>query len=202
MIRNIMFDMVGVIMRFDTEGYLLKNHISDSDRAILEREVFHSLEWARGDRGTIQEEEAVSAICSRTPSRLHVAVRDLIYRENRDILPVEGMTDLLSTIKSAGYKIYLLSNTSVRQHAFWKDVPGNYFFDDFLISADVGLVKPQPEIFYLACERFRILPEETAYIDDTPMNAEAAYYVGMHSFVFHDDINELRSWLKSRGVRI
>ena len=121
MIRNIMFDMVGVIMRFDTEGYLLKNHISDSDRAILEREVFHSLEWARGDRGTIQEEEAVSAICSRTPSRLHVAVRDLIYRENRDILPVEGMTDLLSTIKSAGYNIYLLSNTSVRQHAFWKD---------------------------------------------------------------------------------
>ena len=105
------------------------------------------------------------------------------------------MDELLSRLKEQGYRLFLLSNTCRRQHVFWPLVPESRFFEDTLISADVGLVKPQPEIFMMACEKFGIDPVETAYIDDSPMNAEAAYYVGMHAFVFHDDILELRNWL-------
>ena len=46
MIRNIIFDMVGVLMRFDTESYIEEHHLSEADVAILRKEVFRSLEWA------------------------------------------------------------------------------------------------------------------------------------------------------------
>ena len=158
MIRNIIFDMVGVVIRFDTEKYYNDHKIRVPDIELLKREVFGSLEWARQDRGTISDEDVIERISLRVPERLHYAVRDFARRENRDILLVEGIEDL--------------------------------------ISADEGLVKPDLAFFRLACDRFRIRPEESVFIDDTPMNVEAAEYVGMSGFLFHGDIRELRDWLK------
>ena len=49
MIRNIIFDMVGVLMRFDTESYIEEHHLSDADVAILRKEV--TLLPGMGDAG-------------------------------------------------------------------------------------------------------------------------------------------------------
>ena len=195
MIRNIVFDMVGVVMRFDTEGYYRAHGISDGDRDILRREVFRSLEWAMQDRGTISEADAAAAICARVPARLHGAVRDFIYRQNRAILPVPGMEALLRDLKGAGRRLFLLSNASVGYHRFRSEISGIEYFDDAIISADVGLVKPDPAIFRLACGRFGIEPAESTFIDDTPINVEAAHYIGMRGFVFNDDVEVLREQL-------
>ena len=200
-IKNVVFDMVGVLMRFDTEGYYRAHDIAPGDREILGREVFRSLEWAIQDRGGISEADATAAICARVPARLHGAVRDFIYRENRAILPVEGMAALLRDLKGAGCKLFLLSNTSVAYHRFRCEIPGMECFDGELVSADVGLMKPDPAIFRLAFERFGIVPDESAFIDDTPINAEAAHHVGMRAFVFNGDVGEVREWLGELGVR-
>ena len=197
MIGSILFDMVGVLMRFDTEGYYRIHGIAPAERAIIQREVFRSLEWAMLDRGTISEEDAAAAVCERMPERLHAAARDIVYRRNRAILPVPGMVELLADLKEAGFRLYLLSNTSVAYHRFRSEIPGIRYFDDTLISADVGLVKPDPEIFHLACRRFDIIPSESAFIDDTPINAEAAHHIGMRAFVFNDDVDDLRIRLNS-----
>ena len=197
MIGGILFDMVGVLMRFDTEGYYRIHGIAPAERAIIQREVFRSLEWAMLDRGTISEQDAAAAVCERMPERLHAAARDIVYRRNRAILPVPGMVELLADLKEAGFRLYLLSNTSVAYHRFRSAIPGIRYFDDTLISADVGLVKPDPEIFHLACRRFDIIPSESAFIDDTPINAEAAHHIGMRAFVFNDDVDDLRIRLNS-----
>ena len=197
MIKNILFDMVGVLFRFDTEAYYRVHGVDPVDRQIIQREVFRSLEWAMQDRGTISEAEAILAICARVPHRLHAVVRDFICRENRRLLPIPGMSALLAELKQAGYRLYLLSNTSVAFHRFRVDIPGIEYFDDTLISADVNLVKPDPAIFRLTCERFGIIPSESAFIDDTPINAEAAQHVGMTAFVFNGEIVELRKQLSS-----
>ena len=197
MIGSILFDMVGVLMRLDTEGYYRIHGIAPAERAIIQREVFRSLEWAMLDRGTISEEDAAAAVCERMPERLHAAARDIVYRRNRAILPVPGMVELLADLKEAGFRLYLLSNTSVAYHRFRSEIPGIRYFDDTLISADVGLVKPDPEIFQLACRHFEITPSESAFIDDTPINAEAAHHIGMRAFVFNDDVDDLRIRLNS-----
>lgn len=57
MIKNIIFDMVGVVIRFDTEKYYSDHEIDMTDRELLKKEVFGSLEWARQDRGTISDDD-------------------------------------------------------------------------------------------------------------------------------------------------
>ena len=201
MIKSILFDMVGVLFHFDTESYYTSRDILPSDREIIGREVFRSLEWAMQDRGVISEADAVSAICERVPARLHPVVRDFICRQNRDMLPIPGMNELLTDLKKAGYRLFLLSNTSEAFHRFRANVPGIDLFDDTMISADVNLVKPDPMIFRLACERFDIIPQEAAFIDDTPINAEAAQHVGMKAFVFNNDVAELIGQLEKAGIQ-
>lgn len=202
MIHNVVFDLFGALTRFDTEGYYRSHCVESGDRALLQREVFRSLAWAMLDRGAISEADAAAAVCNRLPARLHRAATDFIYRKNRALLPISGMCALLDVLKAAGSHLFLLSNTSVAFHRFRDCIPGISRFEGAVISADMGLVKPDPEIFRLACRRFGIAPSESLFIDDSPINAEAAQYVGMRAFVFNDDIQALRNWLVEEGLPI
>ena len=200
MIKAIIFDMGGVLIRFDREYFISRLGVREEDKRLLEREVFLSLEWAKMDRGSMTEQDASASICKRLPGRLHEAAEKLVTMWERPILPIEGMEELIRNLKENGYHIYLLSNASVRQHEYWPSVPASSFFEDTLISADVGFVTPQPEIFRLALEKFGILSEESVFIDDLPLNAEGADYVGMKAIVFHQDMQELRGKLAKLGV--
>ena len=94
-----------------------------------------------------------------------------------------------------------LHDTSYRQHDYWPKVPAYDLFDGTLISADVHLVKPQPEIYELMCSTFSLKKDECVFIDDSTPNVEGAFFVGMPAVVFHDDVQELRGKLRALGVR-
>lgn len=202
MIKNIVFDMGNVIIRFDRDLFMSRLGLSDEDKKLLMREVFLSLEWSRMDRGSLTDAEAADIMYARLPERLHEAVRSLVGMWDRPILPIDGMYELAEELKGMGYGIYLLSNASLRQHDYWPRVPASKFFDGTLISADVKLVKPQPEIYKLLCEKFSLLPEECVFIDDATPNAEGAYFCGMHAIVFHGDAQEVREKLNALGVKV
>lgn len=201
MIKNIIFDMGNVLIYFDPDFFIRRVGITDeADRKLLNREVYRSLEWAQMDRGSLTDEEADKIMCSRIPERLHGAVHGLVADWARPILPVPGMEDLVRELKEAGYGIYLLSNASYHQHDYWPEIPGQQYFDGTLISADVKMVKPQPEIYRLLCEKFSLLPEECVFIDDAIPNVEGAFWTGMNAIVFHDDAAEVREKLRALGV--
>ena len=202
MIRNIVFDMGQVLLRFLPDLFIERLGVEGEDKKLLNREVFRSLEWARMDRGSLTDEEAARIICRRVPERLHDAVHKLVAMWDRPILAVEGTEELIAELKEKGYKIYLLSNASYRQHDYWPKLPASRYFDGTLVSADVKLVKPQPEIYRLLCETFSLEPDECAFIDDAINNAEGAYLCGMHPIVFHDDVAELRERLRELGVPV
>lgn len=202
MIRNIIFDMGNVLLRFDKDHFIARLGIEGEDRQLLLREVFHSLEWARMDRGSLTDEEAAVSICRRLPEHLHDAAGKLVRMWDRPILPVEGVEELIAELKAGGYGIYLLSNASVRQHDYWPRIPASRFFDGTLISADVRLVKPQPEIYRLLLERFRLQAQECVFIDDVPANIEGGYYCGIPGVVFHADVALLRRDLRALGVAV
>lgn len=202
MIKNIVFDMGKVLLRFEPAYFIERVGTAEEDRALLLREVYQSLEWARMDRGSMTEAEAAASMCRRLPARLHETVHALVDRWDRPILPIEGMEELIRELKAKGYGIYLLSNASYRQHEYWPRVPASRYFDGTLISADVGLVKPQPEIYRLLCETFSLEADECVFIDDAINNAEGAYLCGLHPIVFHSDVVELRAKLREEGVPV
>ena len=202
MIRNIVFDMGQVLLRFEPLLFMERLGVQGEDRELLHREVFKSLEWARMDRGSLTDAEAAEIICRRVPGRLHEAVEKLVSFWDRPILEIEGSFALVEELKALGYKIFLLSNASLRQHDYWPRVPASRFFDGTLISADVKLVKPQPEIYRLLFERFSLKPEECFFIDDAIGNVEGAFYCGMPGAVFHGDYREIRQKLREAGVPV
>lgn len=202
-IKNIIFDMGGVLLRFEPEYFIARLGITGADADLLKREVFRSADWVRMDRGTLSDAEGVRRICARLPVHLHAAAEELICRwEIPEILPMDGMEALIGELKAAGYGIYLLSNAFSRQHEYWFRVPGSQYFDDTLISADVKLLKPQREIYELALDKFGVKAEECIFIDDLPSNIEMAENCGIRGVVFHGDAGILRADLRRAGVNI
>ena len=198
MIKNIIFDMGGVLIRFDPQYFIARLGISGEDAALLYQEVFRSVEWVQLDRGTISERQAIEQMMQRIPARLQDAVQKLVSIWDRPILPIEGMAELIGELKHAGYRIYLLSNASLRQPDYWSRVPGHELFDGTLISADVQLLKPEAAIYHLLLEKFSLKGEECLFIDDNAGNIEGAVNCGIHGVVFHGDTAKLRHILAEK----
>ena len=71
-----------------------------------------------------------------------------------------------------------------------------------MVSAEEKLVKPQPEIFRLLCDRFHLKPEECVFVDDSPANVESAILTGMDGLVFYGDAQRLRRELTEKGISL
>ena len=201
MIKNIIFDMGGVLINFDRDLFIRRLGVSDEDSALLKKHVFLSIEWAMLDRGTLSDTQAAGIMSRKVPERLQEKVKELVLKWDEPLIEIEGMYDLIKELYGSGYNIYLLSNASFRQHEYWPRISSSRFFKDTLISSDVKLVKPQTEIYNLACRKFGIEASECVFIDDSIANAEGAVFAGMKGIVFHDPA-DLRAELIKLGVSI
>jgi len=202
MIRNIVFDMGNVVIRFDPFHFLDRAGVSDpEDRKILMNELFLSAEWARMDAGSLTEETLEPLVLSRIPDRLHDKVRELLYHWADPHEQIHGMEDLIKRLKEAGYKIYLLSNASIMQHVYWPGFPASRYFDGKLISCDVKTVKPCHEIYRIFTEHFSLNPDECLFTDDSPANVAGAEACGWEGIVFHGSADELEMKMREKGVR-
>lgn len=202
MIKNIVFDMGGVLIRFDPALFMQRVGVPEADKTLVLREVYQSPEWVMMDHGLLTDAEAAEIMCRRVPERLHEAVRKLVAFWDRPILEIDGVYELIAELKEKGYSVYLLSNANCRQHEYWPRIPASAFFDGTLISCDVKLLKPMPEIYLRLLSRFHLRADECFFIDDSPANVEAALYVGLHGAVFFRDIARLRRELREAGVEV
>ena len=91
---------------------------------------------------------------------------------------------LIDELKAAGYKLYVLSNMSREFIDFLRKQKVYENFDGDVVSCEVGIVKPMPEIYDLLLERFDLDPAETIFIDDRKENVDAAAAKGIATFHF------------------
>jgi FMN phosphatase YigB (HAD superfamily) len=122
------------------------------------------------------------------PEVPHWTFRDLIegwktiFSENADGL------GLLKFVRDRGASVYFLSNIAdFNKVAIEERFPG--FFgrsDRNFLSCEMGCIKPDPEIFRRVLRETGSRPERSVFIDDNPVNVEAARQVGLHGFVFEN----------------
>lgn len=200
MIKNIVFDMGNVLVKYDAQRFVDRHTHSDEDCGLLMRNIFHSVEWISMDRGTMTQQQGLERICKRLPERLHSIAADLLESWHHDIPPFPEMETLVESLKAAGYKIYLLSNTSARFHDFRVRIPALRHFDGEFISADWGMLKPDPVIYTTFCNHFGLVPAQCFFIDDVAANIEGAQLAGMQGTVYHGEVSLLIDDLKIAGV--
>lgn len=92
----------------------------------------------------------------------------------------EALLEYIKRLRQAGYRTGLLSNFGDDARYLWTEVyPFINLFDGIIISAEVGLMKPDPKVYYLAAERAGVKVNEALFIDDFAENVEGARKVGM-----------------------
>jgi len=107
----------------------------------------------------------------------------LIERLFGGLRPDDAMIGAVRTARAGAVKTALISNSWGL--GIYDRAPVD-LFDETVISGDVGLHKPQPEIYLLACERLGVEPGDCVFVDDLRENVTGAEAVGMTAILHRD----------------
>lgn len=118
--------------------------------------------------------------------------------ESQTVINTQLVT-FVDTLRTKGYKIACLSNGThewtlkvIQEHGL------SNLFDEVVLSGDLGIVKPNPDIYLETLKRLGITNNEAIFIDDREINVQAADELGITSILFQDTnnfIEELSSLL-------
>ena len=112
----------------------------------------------------------------------------------------QNSVELLEELKKQGYSCYVLSNWSAETFLDTKkQYPFLNLFDGIIISGEEKLIKPDPKIFHLACERFNLIPENTIFIDDRVENIDSAFKLNFQT-IHLTNPNEIKSLVKKKLI--
>ncbi len=184
-IRAIIWDLGGVLVRTDnpTPRAQLAERLGLS-RAELERMVFAG-EWSdRATLGEISSDDLWQNICRQLKQPLEECASLQRSFWGGDRLD-GGLIDYIRTLHRS-YRTAILSNAFLdlrRALGQWGIVDA---FDQLIISAEVGVMKPDPRIFHLALERLKVAPADAVFVDDFAINVQAARSVGLQAIKFLD----------------
>ena len=131
-------------------------------------------------------QEMLSALCNSLGASVESATieemsRDRLRRKREYLLGVEAeMLQALSQFRANGWTIGIVSNAMPDEVVYWSECPLRDVVDDAIFSCQVGYMKPDPEIYNLACNRLGISPNKTVFVGDGGFDElQGAAEVGM-----------------------
>lgn len=195
-IKNVIFDMGGVLMNFDGPYFSSLFTDTPEDAALLNGALFGTTMWSLLDSGTITHETMLRYAAHHLPERLHPNLHECFDHWPEHSEPFEETNDLAIRLKSEGYGIYLLSNANTNIMQQLGHAPVCRFLDGIVVSAEERLMKPDPAIYLLLCARYDLDPAECIFVDDNEDNCIGAEVAGMRSFHFTGNANELEATIR------
>lgn len=112
----------------------------------------------------------------------------------------EAVVAIVKTLKQH-YKLALLSNSAGSVRRLLKEHDLEQYFDEVIISSEVGMVKPSPEIFKLTLDRLGATAPEAIFIDDNLSHVQAADKLGIKSIRF-ESAEQLKEELLALGLKV
>ncbi len=197
-LEAVIFDMGGVLMTFN--GFELARHFTanDEDARLIDEALFERAEWSLLDAGVITYETMERVARARLPERLHATLHECLWGWQPFSRPIPETNELARRLVERGIDIYLLSNAAVRVGLQLDHMPVYPLMKGEVISARERMMKPDPEIFEFACERFGVSPAACLFVDDNPDNVEGARVAGLGAFRFTGDVAELEAAIEAR----
>lgn len=183
-IRNVVFDFGGVLVRWQPEAVIASFYADETLRALVRDAVIRHPDWIDIDRGTLSESAAIDRFAARM-TRPAAEMRALMQHIKDSLTPLPDSIALLDELAQRGVPLYGLSNMSVPIFALLQSRYDHWnHFRGIVISGEVGLVKPDPEIFHHLARRYDLNPAETVFIDDHLPNIESAGRLGFRTIHF------------------
>ena len=197
-VRAIFFDLGGVILRTDYQAP--REHLAERLNTTYEdlfRIVFDSESSRQASVGAMTAEAHWDLVTRRLgrPASETKAIRDEFFAG--DVMDTE-LVAFIRTLRPR-YKTGVISNAwpDTRQSLIDRKIDDA--FDALIISAEVGVMKPDPKIYQIAMEQLGVTADESIFVDDTPENVDAARALGMTGIRFREPrraLNDLKGFLK------
>lgn len=184
MIKNIVFDIGNVLAGFVWEEFYHSFGFSEEIFEKLADATVRSPFWNEMDRGKLSDEELLEGFIKNDPS-IEKEIREVFENVEGIIQRYDYAIPWIRELKEKGYHIYVISNFSQKAHEeckkaldFLEEIDGG------ILSFQVKMIKPAPEIYQLLCNKYHLEAGECVFIDDLPRNVEAARKEGMKGLVF------------------
>jgi putative hydrolase of the HAD superfamily len=185
-ILNIVFDLAGVVVRYDQGALIAKVFPDPTMHATVRADIIGHVDWLALDRGTLAQPDAIVRAARRTGlSAMDIA--QFFAQMSAAWVPIAGTVDLLQRLHAKGHPLFCLSNMHVasiayleQTYAFWG------VFTGVVISCRVQLIKPEPAIYAYLLAQYGLKASQTVFIDDTVVNLEAAAQLGIQTIQFEN----------------
>ena len=202
MYKNIIFDFGGVVVNFNPRDFLMDHFMNRRAEEETYDIVFGSQEWQDLDRGIITREEGNAAMLENAARVNRVFEVQTVIDEWPAILRTkESTVHTMQKLKAAGYRLYYLTNIpadimdELRQREWFS------LFDGGVASCDVHLCKPEPAIYTTLMQTCNLAYDESIFIDDNKVNAQAAYNLGITGILYKNPKSFTRA-LGACGIEV
>lgn len=198
--KNVVFDLGGVVFARDPRKFEPEFIKFFSYILLPKMPEF----WEEYDRGVVTYDQVIDSLAEYNHCDRELAATNL----RRSILTQEAIPateTLISDLKSAQYKLYVLSNMSLEFIEFLRKQNVYSYFDGEVVSCEEHIIKPDPKIYHTLTNRYDLDPTETLFIDDRKANVEAAVAEGWQGYHFDArnpkaSCEELRAMLLGEAV--
>lgn len=194
-IKAVFFDLGGVLVR--TEFQAPRQQLAERlgmEYDDLVKIVFDSDSGIKATTGEISSDEHWDSVLKRLkrPASELVAIRDEFFAG--DIVD-RTLLDYIRSLRGK-FKTGLISNAWSDLRDFIVREKFDDAFDKIIISAEVGVAKPEPRIFQIALEQLGVSPNEAVFVDDFLINIEGCEKVGIKGIHFQDPDSTLQQLQK------
>ncbi len=200
MIRTIICDMGRVVLWFDNNIFLRKIAAAAGIPFEKAKEAAHANLGLirRFDGGDLTPVQFKDSVCLAVGADIR---EDVFWEAYNDIFSVNPpAVEVLRRAKAAGYRLILLSNTDPERFGFVKrKFPEVMFFDDYVLSYELSLLKPEAGIYLEAARRAGSAPEECVFIDDMEENVRGAEAAGLRGSLYKPE-TDLAAELRKLGL--
>ena len=181
MVKNIVFDVGGVLLDYRWLDMFIEHGHSAEEANRLGCVIFHNPLWQILDYGIIPLPQVLDAYALAYPED-EGEIRWFVNHGEDMRVRRPAVEEMVGKLKEAGYGLYILSNYP--RWLFDQHIRGTglvEMMDGVVVSSDIHKVKPDRRIYKHLLETYSLEPGECIFYDDRPENTSAARAVGMQA---------------------
>lgn len=202
MYHNIIFDLGGVVVHYNPKEYLVDRFFHERTERKIYDAVFGSEEWLLMNMGQLSWREASAIFLKRGQEKdIAFEMRTVLEDWTEMLANRRATIVLMGLMKKKGFHLYYLSNIPkevlalLEQREFWP------LFDGGIASCEVGLLKPDINIYKALLDKYKLVPQETIYTDEDKDNTSAAFEAGITGIQFKN-VKSFCKMLVTYGIDI
>ena len=195
MIKNLVFDLGNVLIEWNSEKILSYFEPEEGRRQVLRKAIFESGVWHQTDKGELSLKEACNEVQAGLDDSYHSAVKNIFYHWYEVVHVYSDLQEKIELWAKQGYRIYILSTTCEIFYHIEKAglLPIYPLLSGYILSSEVGVVKPEVEIYHKLLKKYGLDPVESVFIDDIQANLDTAAELGFETILSTSETENIRA---------